>query len=203
MKRKIICAALALGAILPATAAIAAAAGPAPQCADLLKAVPEKVGDLPLVKKDCKFITPEMAKTIHATAGARYLEAYYEQKSPARYIRLQASLGDPAVPDAKGNAEIIAKEKDNRKDAQTALASGIPDAVKIGKDYMAHMRIVPLSHPEEAKLVWHEGPTPNAEVQGVADTGAFVSIEMSAADVDGAVGTLNLINSSMKYALLH
>jgi len=172
------------------------------RCDEMIRALPEKIGDLPLVKKECKLITPDIAKAIHATAGARYLEAVYQSKSPLRYVMFNASAGDPALPDAKGNAEIIARERDSTKTAQSAVASGVPDVVKIGKDYLAHTRVVKLAQPDEGKLVWHEGPNPSAEVAGVVNGGVFINIQMSAADLDSASNTLQQINSAIKYAQL-
>jgi hypothetical protein len=198
MKRKIICLALAL-----CVAAQAMAKDAAPGCGELAKAVPDKIGDLAIVKKVCDVVTPEVAKALHVAPGARYLEADYEQKSPKRYINISVSIGQPGQPTAKDFAANVAGEKDAAANLQRAAASGNAQWVKSYEDHQQHVRIAPLSQPEEALLAWHEGPDANAEVHGVVNETAFVTLTMSATDIDNASATLNQINSAMKYALLH
>lgn len=197
MNRKLFCFLLAL-----CVAALATAKDAASDCGDMIKAVPDKIGDLPIAKKECHVITSELAKVLHATPGARYLNADYEQESSQRYIRIKVVNGDSAMPSAKDNAALIANEKDREKILQRTAATGNPDWIKAYHDDMAHSRIVPLSQPEEAVLVWHDGPDFNAEVNGVVYGTSFVTIYMSASDIDAASSTLSQVNSAMKYALL-
>jgi hypothetical protein len=198
MKRKIICLALALCA-----AAQAMAKDVAPGCGALAKAVPDKIGDLAIVKKVCNVVTPEVAKVLRVAPGARSLEADYEQNAPKRYISINVSIGQPGQSTAKEFAENVAAEKDAAANLQRAAASGNAQWVKSYKDHLQHIRIVPLSQPEEALLAWHDGPDSNAEVHGVVNQTAFVTLTMSATDIDNASATLNQINSAMNYALLH
>ncbi len=198
MKRRFIYLALALCA-----GAQAAPQGGAAGCGDMTKAVPDKIGDLTLVKKSCEVVTPEIAKALHTTPGSRHLEADYEQKSQQRFIKIDVSAGQQGLPTAKDVATDVAAEKDSARNLQRAAASGNAEWVKSYKDHVQHIRIVPLSQPEQALLSWHDAPDSSAEVHGVVYDATFITITMSAADIDSATATLNQINSAMKYALLH
>lgn len=65
-------------------------------CGDMAKAMPNKIGNLPLVKKFCTTVSAAGAKSI-GTYPSRYITATYEGKTPKQSIKvtLKDQRNDP------------------------------------------------------------------------------------------------------------
>lgn len=173
-------------------------------CGDMTKAVPAKIGNSYLVQKDCATILAEAAKNMHSYPG-RYIIATYDSKSSKRsiIITLKDQRNDP-MQDLKGNPEVIAQTKDADKTLAEAAAKGGPQMVAAYKDLHAHVRVAPLTKPDEAVVKFHDDPTAlTAEVQGAVFGTVLVIVNMDATDIDSALNSLNQINSLVNYAVMH